>query len=75
VCAQAGTEVLITWLPAAADDARAFLDGAGWAADAAHRTVELDGHPGDAAGQEPTTLVRELRYATAIANSSAEGSA
>jgi len=50
-----GVPTLVTWVPASDDDARAWLVGAGWAADGAHRTVELDGR-----------IVRELRFATDV---------
>lgn len=33
----------VTWLPAVADELRAFLTGAGWAPDGAHRTLDLTG--------------------------------
>lgn len=33
----------VTWVVASDDDLRAFLDGAGWAADGAHRELDLDG--------------------------------
>jgi len=46
---------LVCWLPAAADDARAFLTETGWAADGAFRTVAVG---------EPPISVREVRYTT-----------
>jgi ribosomal protein S18 acetylase RimI-like enzyme len=33
----------VTWLAAADDEARTFLSAAGWAADGAHRTLDLTG--------------------------------
>src|SRR4051794_31588778 len=32
----------VTWVPATADDLRSFLTDAGWAADSAHRELQLD---------------------------------
>lgn len=48
---------LVCWLPAAADDARAFLAETGWEADGAFRTVSVG---------DPPRSVHEVRYATYI---------
>ncbi len=48
----------VTWLLASDDDQRRFLTEAGWAADGAHRELELDG-PGE-------TTVKQVRLHTAI---------
>lgn len=49
----------VTWAIAADDGRRAFLVGAGWAADTAHRELDLDG--------TGTTTVRQVRLHTALA--------
>ena len=48
-----------TWVIASADDQRRFLLDAGWAADGAHRELDLDG--------SGRTTVRQVRLHTAIA--------
>ena len=48
----------VLWSVATDDDLRAFLAGAGWAPDTAHRELDLDG--------EGTTLVRQVRLHTAL---------
>ena len=48
----------VLWSVATDDDLRAFLGGAGWAPDTAHRELDLDG--------EGTTLVRQVRLHTAL---------
>jgi hypothetical protein len=63
---QAGADTLvadrftraITWLPAADDRLRAFLTGAGWGPDGAHRTLDLLG--------DGTTTVKQVRLHTAL---------
>ncbi len=49
----------VLWAMAGDDDLRAFLVGAGWAADGAHRELELDG--------EGARRVKQVRLHTAIA--------
>jgi GNAT superfamily N-acetyltransferase len=49
----------VLWAVASDDALRAFLTGAGWAPDTAHRELDLDG--------EGTTLVRQVRLHTALA--------
>jgi hypothetical protein len=46
------------WAVATDDDLRAFLTGAGWAPDSAHRELDLDG--------EGSTLVKQVRLHTAL---------
>ena len=48
----------VVWAVAADDELRAFLGGAGWAPDTAHRELDLDG--------EGTTRVRQVRLHTAL---------
>ena len=48
----------VTWLPAADDTLRTFLTDAGWAADGAHRTLDLLGDGG--------TTVKQVRLHTAL---------
>jgi GNAT superfamily N-acetyltransferase len=48
----------VLWSVATDDDLRAFLTGAGWAPDTAHRELDLDG--------EGTTLVKQIRLHTAL---------
>jgi GNAT superfamily N-acetyltransferase len=48
----------VTWVLAADDGLRAFLTGAGWAPDGAHRELDLDG--------SGTTLVKQVRLHTAL---------
>ena len=48
----------VTWVLAADDGLREFLAGAGWAADGAHRELDLDG--------SGTTLVKQVRLHTAL---------
>lgn len=48
----------VTWVPAAADDLRAFLTGTGWAADGAHRTLDLTG--------DGTVVVKQVRLHTSL---------
>jgi GNAT superfamily N-acetyltransferase len=48
----------VTWLVADDDDLRTFLTEAGWAADGAHRTLDLDG--------TGTTQVKQVRLHTAL---------
>ena len=48
----------VTWLVADDDDLRTFLTEAGWDADTAHRTLDLDG--------TGTTQVKQLRLHTAL---------
>jgi ribosomal protein S18 acetylase RimI-like enzyme len=48
----------VTWLVADDDVTRAFLTGAGWAPDGAHRTLDLDG--------SGTTQVRQVRLHAAL---------
>ncbi len=63
---QAGADTLVadrftravTWLPAADDDLRAFLTGAGWGPDGAHRTLDLLG--------DGSTTVKQVRLHTAL---------
>jgi ribosomal protein S18 acetylase RimI-like enzyme len=63
---QAGADTLVAdrftravmWLPAADDDLRAFLTGAGWGPDGAHRTLDLTG--------DGTTTVKQVRLHTAL---------
>ena len=65
---QAGADTLVadrftravTWLPAADDELRAFLTGAGWGPDGAHRTLDLLG--------DGTTTVKQVRLHTALAD-------
>ena len=49
----------VLWLVSTDDDLRGFLADAGWAADGAHRELELEGDDG--------TRVREVRMHTALA--------
>ncbi len=49
----------VTWSVATDDRLRAFLVAAGWAADGAHRELDLDG--------SGTTLVKQVRLHTALA--------
>jgi GNAT superfamily N-acetyltransferase len=49
----------VLWAMAGDDALRSFLVGAGWAADGAHRELDLDG--------EGTVLVKQVRLHTAIA--------
>lgn len=49
----------VLWAVATDDALRAFLTGAGWAADGAHRELDLDG--------EGSVLVKQVRLHTAIA--------
>jgi GNAT superfamily N-acetyltransferase len=49
----------VAWLVAEDDRLRAFLTQAGWAADSAHRTLDLDG--------TGTTQVKQVRLHTALA--------
>jgi GNAT superfamily N-acetyltransferase len=49
----------VLWAMAADDALRSFLVGAGWAADGAHRELDLDG--------EGAVLVKQVRLHTAIA--------
>lgn len=49
----------VTWTVATDDRLRAFLAAAGWAADGAHRELDLDG--------EGNTLVKQVRLHTALA--------
>ena len=63
---QAGADTLVadrftravTWLPAADDDLRTFLTGAGWGPDGAHRTLDFLG--------DGTTTVKQVRLHTAL---------
>jgi GNAT superfamily N-acetyltransferase len=48
----------VLWSVATDDALRGFLTGAGWAADSAHRELDLDG--------EGTTLVKQVRLHTAL---------
>ncbi|PUA80654.1 GNAT family N-acetyltransferase [Nocardioides currus] len=48
----------VTWVIASDDDRRRFLTEAGWAADGAHRELDLDG--------SGTTVVKQVRLHTAI---------
>jgi len=48
----------VLWAVAADDGLRAFLQGAGWAPDTAHRELDLDG--------EGTTLVKQVRLHTGL---------
>ena len=48
----------VTWLVADDDDLRTFLTEAGWAADSAHRTLDLDG--------TGATQVKQVRLHTAL---------
>ncbi len=49
----------VCWLVASDDRTRAFLTGAGWAADGAHRTLDLTG--------DGSVTVRQVRLHTALA--------
>jgi hypothetical protein len=49
----------VTWLPASADELRAFLTGAGWAPDGAHRTLDLTG--------DGSVTVKQVRLHTSLA--------
>ena len=49
----------VAWLAATDDDQRAFFTEAGWAADGAHRTLDLTG--------DGSTLVKQVRLHTALA--------
>ena len=63
---QAGVDTLVadrftravTWLPAKDDDLRAFLTGAGWGPDGAHRTLDLLG--------DGSTTVQQVRLHTSL---------
>lgn len=46
----------VTWLAAGDDDTRAFLTAAGWAADGAHRTLDLTG--------DGSVVVKQVRLHT-----------
>ena len=48
----------VLWAIASDDALRAFLTGAGWAADSAHRELDLEG--------DGTTLVKQVRLHTAL---------
>jgi GNAT superfamily N-acetyltransferase len=48
----------VTWLPAGDDRLRAFLTSAGWGADGAHRTLDLQG--------DGTTTLKQVRLHTAL---------
>jgi GNAT superfamily N-acetyltransferase len=48
----------VLWAVASDDGLRAFLQGAGWAPDTAHRELDLDG--------EGTTLVKQVRLHTGL---------
>ena len=48
----------VTWVLASDDALRAFLTKAGWAADGAHRELDLDG--------SGTTVVKQVRLHTAL---------
>ena len=48
----------VTWLPATADELRAFLTGAGWAPDGAHRTLDLTG--------DGSVTVKQVRLHTSL---------
>jgi GNAT superfamily N-acetyltransferase len=48
----------VTWAMAGDDDLRAFLTGAGWAPDTAHRELDLDG--------TGATTVKQVRLHTAL---------
>lgn len=48
----------VTWLPTTDDAQRRFWTDAGWAADGAHRTLDLTG--------DGSTLVRQVRLATGL---------
>lgn len=50
----------VLWLPSADDDLRGFLTGAGWAADGAHRTLDLTG--------DGSVTVKQVRLHTALAD-------
>src|SRR4051794_17333522 len=70
---QAGVDTLVadrfaravTWLPAEADDVRAFLTDAGWGPDGAHRTLDLLG--------DGTTTVKQVRLHTALVETATTG--
>ncbi len=49
----------VSWLPASADDLRAFLTSAGWAPDGAHRTLDLTG--------DGSVTVKQVRLHTGLA--------
>jgi len=49
----------VIWLVADDDDLRTFLTEAGWGADSAHRTLDLDG--------TGSTQVRQVRLHTSLA--------
>lgn len=51
----------VTWLLAADDEMRRFLDAAGWAADTAHRELDLDG--------SGATTVKQVRLHTRLDDS------
>jgi ribosomal protein S18 acetylase RimI-like enzyme len=55
----------VTWLPAADDALRAFLTGAGWGPDGAHRTLDLVG--------DGSTTVKQVRLHTSFVDGPAEG--
>ncbi len=48
----------VTWVNSTNDDLRAFLTGAGWAADGAHRELDLDG--------TGATIVKQVRLHTDV---------
>ena len=48
----------VSWLPAGDDTLRTFLTSAGWAADGAHRTLDLLGDGG--------TTLKQVRLHTAL---------
>ena len=50
----------VTWLPAGDDALRAFLTGAGWGPDGAHRTLDLLG--------DGSTTVKQVRLHTALSD-------
>jgi GNAT superfamily N-acetyltransferase len=52
-----GDELATAWVPATDDRTRAFLQGAGWAPDGAHRTAEVD---------DGSPAVRWVRLATSV---------
>lgn len=52
----------VLWAIATDDDLRAFLESAGWAADGAHRELDLDG--------EGTTVVKQVRLHTRLGDAS-----
>ena len=48
----------VTWLPATADELRAFLTSAGWGPDGAHRTLDLTG--------DGSVTVKQVRLHTSL---------